>query len=152
MELQGPNQSMNRWREYFSRPFPSVKGSSPYRFPGLIVHLPFIAAFLLLGLLLLNGSPALLSLLTVYAIVGLYLGRDLAILCHYMPLLTLIGMIGGVAGLAYLKQISAVFRSIPVQVGISPQALAIVVTLVIGVLFTLYVARQAKTEEANRKG
>lgn len=142
---------MNRWREYFRRPFPSAKGFSPYQFPGLIVHLPVIVAFLLTGLFLLHSNSTLLPLLTVYAIVGLYLGRDLAILCHYVPLLTVISLIGGIVGLAYFKQIAGIFRSIPVQVGIDPRALAIVITLVIGTLFALYVARRTKAEEADRE-
>lgn len=142
---------MNRWREYFRRPFPSAKGFSPYRFPGLIVHLPVIAVFLLLGLSLLNTSQALLPFLTVYAIVGLYLGRDLAILCHYAPSLTVLSLIGGITGLAYFKQLAAILRNIPVQVGIDSRALAIFVTVVIGALFALYVARRAKAAETDRE-
>ena len=47
---------MSPWLQYFKKPFPSAKGFSPYRFPGILVHLPVIGAFLVLGLLLLAAT------------------------------------------------------------------------------------------------
>jgi len=71
---------------YFRAPFPSRQGFSPYRSPGPVAHLAFFFAIVFLGLLLCGPSPLLL----VWAVAGIYLGRDLAILCHYAPLLFLL--------------------------------------------------------------
>jgi hypothetical protein len=71
------------WSGYFRDPFPSARGHSPYRFPGLLVHVPVWLAFLVLGYQL-NGQQAWLYPAVVgYCIIGLYLGRDLAVLAHY---------------------------------------------------------------------
>ena len=71
---------------YFLRPFPSRQGFSAYRFPGLAAHIPFFLVFSLLGLLLCGAGP----LLVVWMVAGLYLGRDVAIICHYAPVLLLL--------------------------------------------------------------
>lgn len=68
---------------YFLRPFPSRKGFSAYRFPGLAAHVPFFVALSLSGLLLCGVKPLLL----VWVLGGLYLGRDVAIICHYALIL-----------------------------------------------------------------
>ena len=70
---------------YFLRPFPSRQGFSAYRSPGLLAHVPCFLVFSVSGLLLCGVSP----LLAVWMIAGLYLGRDVAILCHYAPILLL---------------------------------------------------------------
>jgi hypothetical protein len=75
---------------YFRAPFPSQKGFSAYRMPGIAVHGPFIFALSFIGFLLCWPHPVLRGLVIVWALAGLYLGRDIAILCHYNPLLTLI--------------------------------------------------------------
>ena len=75
---------------YFRSPFPSTKGFAAYRMPGALVHLPLMAAATLVGFLLCWSHPMLRPLLIVWVLAGLYLGRDLAILCHYAPLLTLV--------------------------------------------------------------
>ena len=75
---------------YFRRPFPSTEGFSAYRMPGLSVHLPLILAFVFVGFFLCWPYPVLRPLLIVWVLAGVYLGRDIAILCHYTPLLTLI--------------------------------------------------------------
>jgi len=130
---------MSPWLQYFIRPFPSVKGFSAYRFPGMFVHLPVIGAFLLFGLLLLGNVPHLLPLLPLYLVFGVYLGRDLAILCHYVPLLTLICLGATLAGLGYVKQIAAAMSAIKAHTGISPACFAIGFTLVLVVIFATYV-------------
>ena len=80
--------------DYLRRPFPKAEGFSAYRFPGLIVHLPIALLFLVLGASLTLAEPYLWPLLLVYLVVGLYLGRDLAILAHYNLLITL-AVLGG---------------------------------------------------------
>lgn len=78
------------WLAYFRSPFPSAKGFSAYRMPGVAVHGPFFAACAAVGFFLCWPHPLLRPLLIVWVLAGLYLGRDVAILCHYNPLLTLI--------------------------------------------------------------
>lgn len=75
---------------YFGSPFPSTKGFSPYRMPGVTVHIPLLLAFSFTGLILCGPHPFLRALLIFWVAAGLYFGRDIAIYCHYAPLLTLI--------------------------------------------------------------
>lgn len=75
---------------YFRSPFPSTAGFSAYRMPGVAVHGPLILASAAIGLFLCWPHPMLRPFLIVWVLAGLYLGRDIAILCHYNPLLTLI--------------------------------------------------------------
>ena len=75
---------------YFRAPFPSQKGFSAYRMPGIAVHGPLIFAFSFAGFVLCWPHPILRAFLIVWVLAGLYLGRDIAILCHYNPLITLI--------------------------------------------------------------
>ena len=77
-----PPRSMNVWMhmlDYFRVPFPSRRGFSAYRFPGLAAHIPFFIVFSLSGLLLCGAGP----LMVVWMVAGLYLGRDVAVICHY---------------------------------------------------------------------
>ncbi len=85
---------MRRWWSYFGRLFPSRQGFSPYRFPGAIVHIPFTIFILVFGILLCAEYPWLWPLIPVYLIVGLYLGRDLAIMAHYNLFITLVVIAG----------------------------------------------------------
>ncbi len=75
---------------YFRSPFPSQKGFSAYRMPGIAVHGPLFFAFLFVGIFFCLPHPPLRPLLIVWILAGLYLGRDIAIYCHYAPLLTLL--------------------------------------------------------------
>jgi len=75
---------------YFRHPFPSSEGFSAYRMPGIAVHGPLILASSLAGFLLCWPHTMLRPLLILWVLGGLYLGRDLTILCHYNPLLTLL--------------------------------------------------------------
>ena len=65
--------------------------------PGMAVHAPVFSAFLLVGISFCVPHPALRPLLLVWIVAGLYLGRDIAIYCHYAPLLTLISWAGAAA-------------------------------------------------------
>jgi hypothetical protein len=75
---------------YFRSPFPSTAGFSAYRMPGVAVHGPLILGSAMVGFFLCWPHPMLRPLLIVWVLAGLYLGRDIAILCHYNPLLTLV--------------------------------------------------------------
>ena len=80
-----------RWHAlaaYFLRPFPKAEGFSPYRTPGLVVHIPVVA--LCVGLaVLVWGDRLAWWVIAVHLVVGVYLGRDAAIFAHYNPLITL---------------------------------------------------------------
>jgi hypothetical protein len=58
--------------------------------PGLAVHGPLIFTFILAGYFLCWPHLLLRPFLILWMVAGLYLGRDITILCHYNPLLTLI--------------------------------------------------------------
>jgi hypothetical protein len=98
---------------YFRRPFPSREGFSAYRFPGVAAHMPFLVALTTTGILLCGASPLLRPLIIVWVVAGLFLGRDLAIICHYAPPLLLLiwgAMYGVVAG---AKPVGALGRRHP---------------------------------------
>src|SRR5690242_3421219 len=75
---------------YFRSPFPSTAGFSAYRMPGMAVHAPLIFSFSVVGFFLCWPHEMLRPLLLVWVLGGVYLGRDITILCHYSPLLTLL--------------------------------------------------------------
>ncbi len=79
---------LKSYAAYFIRPFPSTEGFSAYRFPGMLVHLPLFLIFLFLGLYLNLGTTWLWPFIALYVVIGLYLGRDIAIYAHYNPLIT----------------------------------------------------------------
>jgi hypothetical protein len=81
---------MLSWLSYFRTPFPSAQGFSAYRMPGVAVHGPLLLAFSLTGFCLCWTHPLQRPFLVVWILAGLYLGRDIAVLCHYAPLLTLV--------------------------------------------------------------
>jgi len=81
--------NVKHYAAYFARPFPRAEGFSAYRFPGVFVHIPLFFIFLYLGLYLNWGTPELRPFMILYLILGLYVGRDIAIYAHYMPLLIL---------------------------------------------------------------
>ncbi len=78
---------LNGYGAYFIRPFPSTQGFSAYRFPGILVHIPLFLIFLSLGLYLNLGTTWLRPFIVLYLVIGLYLGRDIAIYAHYNPLI-----------------------------------------------------------------
>jgi hypothetical protein len=75
---------------YFRKPFPSQQGFSAYRFPGVAAHIPFLVALSATGVLLCGQVAALRPLLLVWIVAGLFIGRDVAIVCHYAPFLLLL--------------------------------------------------------------
>lgn len=56
----------------------------------MAVHGPLILAFALVGFFLCWPHGVLRPLTIIWVLAGLYLGRDIAVLCHYNGLLTLI--------------------------------------------------------------
>lgn len=80
---------LKRYGAYFIRPFPGTQGFAAYRFPGILVHLPLFLVFLFLGLYLNLGTTWLRPFIILYLVIGLYLGRDIAIYAHYNPLIIL---------------------------------------------------------------
>ena len=79
---------LKSYAAYFIRPFPGTQGFSAYRFPGMLVHIPLFLVFLFLGLYLNLGTIWLRPFILLYIVIGLYLGRDIAIYAHYNPLIT----------------------------------------------------------------
>jgi hypothetical protein len=139
---------MNQWLAYFARPFPRAEGFSAYRSPGLMVHAPVFAAFCFLGLRLLQGTPAfLLPLGVVYLAIGLYGGRDVAIFCHYAPVLTLLCFAMALGALVGLKSILAVFDALQAKSGAGYPYVAVALTVALGVLFWRYVAWRIRDAE-----
>jgi hypothetical protein len=80
---------LKNYAAYFIRPFPSTQGFAAYRFPGMLVHIPLFFIFLFLGLYLNLGTTWLWPFIILYIVIGLYLGRDIAIYAHYNPLIIL---------------------------------------------------------------
>jgi hypothetical protein len=68
---------------YFKRPFPTATGFSPYRTPGMLVHLPVIALFAWLGYICCLERTWLTPFAAAYLLAGVYVGRDAAIAAHY---------------------------------------------------------------------
>lgn len=119
---------------YFRSPFPSTQGFSAYRMPGVAVHGPLILSFAMVGFFLCWPHPALRPFVMVWVLAGVYLGRDIAILCHYNMLLTLVCWAAFVAVLLKPAQI-AKFGATHVAI---PAALTAVVTAVLfGVAFAM---------------
>lgn len=118
---------------YFATPFPRREGFSPYHFPGLIVHVPILLLFVVVGMRLTWWNPWLWPLFTVYLAAGIYLGRDLAIFAHYNPLITLI-VVGGLFAAVFSPQSAAKLWPPP---GSWPLSLGI--TAAVGALFGFWV-------------
>jgi hypothetical protein len=81
---------MLSWLSYFRRPFPSSEGFSAYRMPGVAVHVPLLFVFTLTGFSLCWQHLFERPFMIVWVLAGLYLGRDIAVYCHYAPVLTLV--------------------------------------------------------------
>lgn len=123
-----PEDKISFWH-YFRSPFPRAEGFSAYRMPGIVVHLPIIFFFIWLGAGLAFGDPWLYPLFLVYLVIGVYFGRDVAILAHYIGLIT-IGVVGG--AIVFIN-----YAPSPPQLGLLASAS---VTAAIGVVFALYVS------------
>jgi hypothetical protein len=121
---------------YFRSPFPSTAGFSAYRMPGIAVHGPFLALCVLLGFFLCWPHPTLRPLLIVWVIAGLYLGRDIAILCHYSPILTLVSW--AAFGLVFFN-----LRPIA-QFGASSVAFSALLSAAVGTMLVLVAFRMTR--------
>ncbi|MBF0531282.1 MAG: ankyrin repeat domain-containing protein [Deltaproteobacteria bacterium] len=77
------NRQVKEILAYFLTPFPSTAGFSPYRFPGVSVHLPAWLLLVYTGYYWCWAVSWLQPLLIVHVVAGFYLGRDLAIMGHY---------------------------------------------------------------------
>lgn len=86
--------------QYFKHPFPKAEGFSAYRMPGVAVHLPMMLIFVWIGGWVASAGGVSAWLLPLYLLLGLYVGRDLAILAHYVPLITIV-VWGSTAALFY---------------------------------------------------
>ncbi|MBF0118423.1 MAG: hypothetical protein HQK79_06270 [Desulfobacterales bacterium] len=103
---------MAKWLIYFNSPFPSREGFSPYRSPGLLVHIPIIIFFLIIGCLLSKDTSWLMPIfIPLYFVFGLYLGRDLAILAHYNPIITLVIVVLFPIGQYFGQKLSFLFEA-----------------------------------------
>jgi hypothetical protein len=122
---------------YFRSPFPSTEGFSAYRMPGAAVHGPLIFAFVFAGFFLCWPHPMLRPLLIIWVLGGLYLGRDITILCHYNPLLTFI---------AWGASAVVLFRPAPIaRFGASHVVLPAVLSAAVGTI--LFLVAFAMTRE-----
>lgn len=115
---------------YFRSPFPSRKGFSAYRMPGAAVHGPLIITATVAGFFLCGPHPVLRPLLIVWVLAGVYLGRDITILCHYNPLLTLISWAAFALVVFRPAMIAGFGRSHVVASAILSVVVAIVIVLV----------------------
>lgn len=98
---------------YFRKPFPSQQGFSAYRSPGMAAHLPFLVALSAAGILLCGSTPALRPLVLVWMAAGLFIGRDVAIVCHYAPFLVLLIWAAMYAVIAESKRLATFGRQHP---------------------------------------
>jgi len=128
---------------YFRSPFPSTRGFSAYRMPGVAVHGPLIFAFPLVGFLLCWQHPSLRLFLILWVLAGLYLGHDLTILCHYNPLLTLLCWAASAAVLLRPARIA--------RFGASHHMVSAVVSVAVGatVLLIAFLATHGKDSGAS---
>ncbi len=68
---------------YFRQPIPPTGGFSPARNTFGIVQVPVIFLFTAIGFFLCWGDVWLRPLISIYFVVGLYIGRDWTIAAHY---------------------------------------------------------------------
>ena len=105
--------------------------------PGAAVHGPLIFAFVFAGFFLCWPHPMLRPLLIIWVLGGLYLGRDITILCHYNPLLTFI---------AWGASAVVLFRPAPIaRFGASHVVLPAVLSAAVGTI--LFLVAFAMTRE-----
>ena len=136
--------NFKHYAAYFARPFPRTGGFSAYRFPGLFVHIPLFFIFLYLGLYLNWGTPGLRAFMILYLILGLYVGRDIAVYAHYMPLITL----AVVAVLIFSPSlVKGVLMPLKTSLGSSFPVFAALVDIAALAAFVWYVRRWIRKEE-----
>ena len=127
--MSAESETVASYWSYFRSPFPKATGFSAYRMPGLVVHLPVILFFVWLGAWLTLGDAFLSPLMLLYLVIGVYFGRDVAILAHYNILIT-IGVLGGAFALISMARM-------PARLELLPSA---AITAVIGIAFFVYVS------------
>jgi hypothetical protein len=107
--------------------------------PGGLVHWPLIFAFTFVGFFLCWPHPILRPLLIVWVLAGLYLGREVAILCHYTPLLTFICW--AVAG-------AVLFRPAPIaRFGASHVVISALLSVGVGTVLSLIAFKMTREEK-----
>ncbi|MFZ2447201.1 MAG: hypothetical protein WAW37_12655 [Syntrophobacteraceae bacterium] len=128
---------------YFRSPFPSRAGFAAYRFPGLLVHVPVMVSCLFWGGFLSVSSAGFLFYPLCYLFVGLYAGRDLAILAHYHPLLTPLILAAAIVGAPSLNRANRLLleRALNDYLGIGFDLFPMAVTLAVLAFFALYIHR-----------
>src|SRR5260221_127187 len=125
---------------YFRSPFPSAEGFSAYRLPGVAVHAPLILSITFVGFFLCWPHPMLRPLLAVWVLAGLYLGRDITVLCHYKPLLTLI---------CWAASAFVLFRAAPIaSFGRSHAVIPAGLSAAVGTLLFLVAFRMTRREDS----
>lgn len=138
---------MKHFIAYFRTPFPKAVGFSPYRFPGLLVHLPVLALFVFLAFYSWAGETVLLTFVPFYLIIGLYVGRDLAIFAHYQPLITL-----AMFGFCFVGVPFGLPRLLPkmqaFQASLGPRfiPLSLTISAILLIAFGLYVRKMSRPD------
>ena len=89
---------------YFTRVIPPRTGFSPYHSPGWAVQLPIMLMALYWGLRLCAAMPWLGALAIIYVVAGTCLGRDLAVIAHYNPFITLATWAAFLAHIIYIPK------------------------------------------------
>ena len=136
--------NIKQYAAYFARPFPRAKGFSAYRFPGVFVHIPLFFIFLYLGLYLNWGTPGLRPFMILYLILGLYVGRDVAVYAHYMPLLILAVVAVVIFAPSLVK---GVLMPLKTSLGNSFPVFAALVDIAVLAAFVWYVRHWIRKEE-----
>ncbi len=89
---------------YFTCIIPPRTGFSPYRSPGWAVQLPIMLMALYWGLRLCVAMPWLGALASIYVVAGTSLGRDLAVVAHYNPFISLATWAAFLAHIIYIPK------------------------------------------------
>ena len=133
---------------YFMRPFPSMKGFSAYRMPGPMFHLSVAALVFVVGLSLCIPANAMdtAPLLAVWLIVGLYFGRDLAILAHYNGLLVIAWVVGIILVFAIPNLPDFLHDTLSAWSGKHYPEAPVLITAVLACAFALWVRRWIRDE------
>ena len=126
---------------YFLKPFPKAEGFSAYRMPGLAVHVPVLILCAMAGVLLGRDSTWQPAFLVIYLIVGLYGGRDVAILAHYNLLVSVVVWISFLTLLLAPQRVSGWASAIQ---QVSP--LPLIITAAMLAAFVAHVARWSRAD------
>ena len=130
---------MDKYIRYFNGPIPSIKRLASYRFPGGLVHMPVVIICAFTGIYICGDEARFF--LPIYFIVGLYFGRDLAILAHYNFIISVTVWILLVLLLIFKDQLGMLFAidTFTMSAGIS--ALLLIAFLMYVKLYVDYVLK-----------